>query len=133
MERVLGVLDGAVLVVSAVEGVQAQTRVLLRTLRRLRIPTLLFVNKTDRPGARYGSLLTSITERLSPDIVAMGSTRHLGTWSASTTPFTGSDPGFTGALTDLLTRHDDELLPVYVALPETVTRAKLSVPLAASV
>ncbi|MFJ8845900.1 GTP-binding protein [Streptomyces cyaneofuscatus] len=125
VERVLGVLDGAVLVVSAVEGVQAQTRVLLRTLRRLRIPTLLFVNKTDRPGARYDSLLTSITERLSPDIVAMGSTRHLGTRSASTTPFTGSDPGFTGALTDLLTRHDDELLTAYVDDPAALTHARL--------
>ena len=39
VERVLGVLDGAVLVISAVEGVQAQTRVLARTLHRLRIPT----------------------------------------------------------------------------------------------
>ncbi|WP_326707297.1 translation factor GTPase family protein [Streptomyces cyaneofuscatus] len=125
VERVLGVLDGAVLVVSAVEGVQAQTRVLLRTLRRLRIPTLLFVNKTDRPGARYGSLLTSITERLSPDTVAMGSTQHLGTRSATTTPFTGSDPGFTGALTDLLTRHDDELLTAYVDDPAALTHARL--------
>ncbi len=35
----LGVLDGVVLVVSAVEGVQAQTRVLMRSLRRLQIPT----------------------------------------------------------------------------------------------
>ena len=52
VERVLGVLDGAVLVISAVEGVQAQTRVLMRTLQRLGIPTLLFVNKIDRVGAR---------------------------------------------------------------------------------
>ena len=48
----LGVLDGAVLVVSAVEGVQAQTRVLMRTLQRLRIPTLIFVNKIDRARRR---------------------------------------------------------------------------------
>ena len=48
VERALGVLDGAVLVVSAVEGVQAHTRLLMRTLRRLRIPTLVFVNKIDR-------------------------------------------------------------------------------------
>src|SRR3954469_11540815 len=51
VERVLGVLDGAVLVVSAVEGVQPQTRVLMRTLRRLGIPALIFVNKIDRAGA----------------------------------------------------------------------------------
>src|SRR5881392_1338528 len=51
VERVLSVLDGAVLVVSAVEGVQPQTRVLMRALRRLRLPTLVFVNKTDRTGA----------------------------------------------------------------------------------
>src|ERR671930_1362356 len=47
VERVLGVLDGAVLVVSAVEGVQAQTRVLMPALQRLRTPTLLFVKKVD--------------------------------------------------------------------------------------
>src|SRR5205807_9058333 len=43
VERVLSVLDGAVLVVSAVEGVQSQTRVLMRALQRLQIPTLVFV------------------------------------------------------------------------------------------
>src|SRR5256884_6738953 len=51
VERVLSVLDGAVLLVSAVEGVQSQTRVLMRALQRLQIPTLVFVNKVDRAGA----------------------------------------------------------------------------------
>ena len=41
VERVLGVLDGAVLIISAVEGVQPQTRLLMRTLQRLRVPTLI--------------------------------------------------------------------------------------------
>src|SRR2546423_13756263 len=63
VERVLSVLDGAVLVISAVEGVQAQTRVLMRTLRRLRIPTLLFVNKIDRLGADPERVLRVICER----------------------------------------------------------------------
>ena len=60
VERVLSVLDGAVLVVSAVEGVQAQTRILMRALQRLRIPTLIFVNKIDRGGAGYGRVLDAI-------------------------------------------------------------------------
>src|SRR3954452_23313208 len=64
VERVLNVLDAAVLVVSAVEGVQAQTRVLMRTLQRLHIPTLIFVNKIDRRGADCGRVLAAICERL---------------------------------------------------------------------
>src|SRR5215470_16215782 len=60
VERVLGVLDGAVLVVSAVEGVQPQTRVLMRALRRLHIPTLIFVNKTDREGADVDRVLRAV-------------------------------------------------------------------------
>src|SRR6266853_416098 len=71
VERVLGVLDGVVLVISAVEGVQPQTRVLMRVLRRLRIPTILFVNKVDRVGARHDDLLRAIAERLTPAIVPM--------------------------------------------------------------
>ncbi|MFC7595567.1 GTP-binding protein [Terrabacter sp. GCM10028922] len=64
VERTLAVLDGAVLVVSAVEGVQAQTRVLFRALRGLRIPTLLFVNKLDRAGACTERVLRQVVERL---------------------------------------------------------------------
>src|SRR3984885_13177022 len=64
VERVLSVLDGAVLVISAVEGVQPQTRVLMRTLRRLRIPALIFVNKIDRGGARDDRLLAAMAERV---------------------------------------------------------------------
>src|SRR5919112_137199 len=74
VERVLNVLDGAVLVVSAVEGVQAQTRVLMRTLQRLNIPTLIFVNKVDRRGARCEDLLRDISEKLTPAMIAMGAT-----------------------------------------------------------
>ena len=71
VERVLGVLDGAVLVVSAVEGVQAQTRILMRALQRLRLPTLIFVNKLDRTGADPDRVLGAIAERLTPAVVPM--------------------------------------------------------------
>src|SRR5246127_4529764 len=71
VERVLSVLDGAVLVVSAVEGVQAQTRVLMRTLQRLRIPTVIFINKTDRRGADPARVLWEIATKLSPAVIPM--------------------------------------------------------------
>src|SRR6202047_2293438 len=79
VERALRVLDGAVLVVSAVEGVQPQTRILMRALQRLRVPTLLFVNKIDRRGADDERVLDAISARLTPAIVSMGSVRDVGT------------------------------------------------------
>ncbi|MFF3944541.1 GTP-binding protein [Streptomyces sp. NPDC001902] len=115
VERALGVLDGAVLVVSAVEGVQAQTRVLMRTLRRLRIPTLLFVNKTDRSGARDAEVVRALAERLSPACVAMGRVEGLGTRDARSTPYGPDDTGFTTRLLDVLSVRDEELLAAYVA------------------
>src|SRR5215210_5827477 len=95
VERVLNVLDGAVLVVSAVEGVQAQTRVLMRTLQRLNIPTLIFVNKIDCSGAQCERLLRSIAERLTPAIIPMGSASGLGTRSPSFAPYGAADADFT--------------------------------------
>src|SRR5437870_11299169 len=82
VDRALSVLDGAVLVISAVEGVQPQTRILMRALQRLRVPTLMFVNKIDRRGADCGRALAAIAEKLTPAVVGMGSVRELGTRAA---------------------------------------------------
>ncbi|MEU4606214.1 translation factor GTPase family protein [Kribbella sp. NPDC023972] len=110
VERALSVLDGAVLVISAVEGVQAQTRVLMRTLQRLRIPTLIFVNKADRAGAQYEPVLQSIADKLSAAIVPMGSADGLGTRSATFTPYGPDHPH----LLEILAERDDELLAIFV-------------------
>src|SRR4051812_3827616 len=130
VERVLNVLDAAVLVVSAVEGVQAQTRGLMRTLQRLRIPTLAFVNKIDRAGAGDDTFLDEISPRLSPAIVAMGAVGGLGTRGASVTPYGLADPPFTTSLLDLLAGHDDALLEAYVNA-DTVPFGRLHAALAA--
>ncbi|WP_327709000.1 TetM/TetW/TetO/TetS family tetracycline resistance ribosomal protection protein [Streptomyces sp. NBC_00464] len=132
VERVLSVLDGAVLVISAVEGVQAQTRVLMRTLQRLRIPTLVFVNKTDRAGARYAQVLRDIAEKLTPHAVAMGpAVTGLGTRDARSVPYADDDHRLTGRLTDLLTEHDDALLAAYIEDGEVLAPARLRAELAA--
>ena len=114
VERVLSVLDGVVLVVSGVEGVQAQTTVLMRTLRRLRLPTVIFVNKLDRRGARPDAVLGEIAERLSPTSIPMGTTSAAGRRDADFQPYDGSDPDFRSRLVDILTTHDDRLLAAYV-------------------
>jgi ribosomal protection tetracycline resistance protein len=86
VERALEVLDGAVLLLSAVEGVQAQTRVLMRTLRRLRLPTLVFVNKIDRAGARSDALLADIRRRLTPHVAPLTDVTGIGTAGARVVP-----------------------------------------------
>src|SRR6476659_2075452 len=102
VERVLSVLDGAVLVLSAVEGVQPQTRILMRALQRLRVPTLLFVNKIDRAGAGVDSVIRAVRERLTRAVIAMGTTNDLGTPAASFTPYEGADEAHRARLAELL-------------------------------
>jgi ribosomal protection tetracycline resistance protein len=131
VERVLSVLDGAVLVVSAVEGVQTQTRLLMRTLQRLRIPTLLFVNKLDRGGADTDRVLRAIAERPTPAIVPMGSTAGLGTRGARFTPYGAADAGFASRLVELLADHDDALLADWVDDRAAVSYRRLRGALAA--
>jgi ribosomal protection tetracycline resistance protein len=91
VERVLSVLDGCAVLLSAVEGVQPQTRILMRALQRLEVPTLLFVNKIDRAGADPERVLDEIELRLTPDAVPMGSVDGLGTRTASFAPFGPAD------------------------------------------
>jgi ribosomal protection tetracycline resistance protein len=110
VERVLAVLDGAVLVVSAVEGVQAQTRVLMRALQRLRIPTIVFANKTDRRGADPARVLREIADKLSPAAVGWDDDRRLA---------------------EVLADHDDALLEAYVEDEAGLPRARLRGALAA--
>jgi ribosomal protection tetracycline resistance protein len=74
-----------VLLLSAVEGVQARTRVLLRTLRRLRLPTLVFVNKIDRAGARTDDLLGDIRRLLTPHVAPLTRVTGAGTAHARVT------------------------------------------------
>ena len=114
VERALSVLDGVVLVVSAVEGVQPQTRILWRALQRLRVPTLFFVNKVDRLGAGEQRLLADIAGRLTPAIVPMGSVTGLGQREAAFVADDGADPAAVARLAEALAEHDDAVLAAYL-------------------
>ena len=71
-ERVLGILDCAVLVISGTDGIQAHTMTLWRLLERYQVPTFLFINKMDLPGPRKEALMAQLTGQLSPGCVDFG-------------------------------------------------------------
>ncbi|KRF46881.1 translation factor GTPase family protein [Terrabacter sp. Soil810] len=143
VERSLAVLDGAVLVVSAVEGVQAQTRVLMRALRRLRIPTVLFVNKVDRSGARTDAVLREVVDRLDVTPVPLGRVVDEGTRGAAVVPDglaalglaalgraerDGGDQVTAAArerVVEALSRVDDRLLADWVEAPHRIDGRRL--------
>ncbi|MGC9669669.1 GTP-binding protein [Planosporangium sp. 12N6] len=125
VERVLSVLDGAVLVISAVEGVQAQTRILMRTLQRLKVPTLIFVNKVDRGGADVGRTLHDIAERLTPAAVAMGTVTEQGARAAAFVPWPPTGVAFMSRMADVLSVNDDALLAAYVDDPDSLRPRRL--------
>ncbi len=114
VERVLSVLDGAVLVVPAVEGVQPQTPLLFRALHRLHVPTMIFVNKIDRAGADPEGVLASMARRLSPGVVPMGTVQSPGTRDAAFVPFAPDDDGHRTRLTEILAERDEAILRAYV-------------------
>ena len=77
-ERVLQVLDYAVLVISGTDGVQSHTETLWRLLSRYNIPTFLFINKMDIAENRNSDLIGELTKRFGAGFAAAGkSGQHL--------------------------------------------------------
>ena len=70
-ERVLPVLDCAVLVISGTDGIQAHTLTLWRLLARYQVPVFLFINKMDLPCKSPGELICQLQQRLDPGCVDM--------------------------------------------------------------
>ena len=73
MERVLGVLDAAILIMSAADGVDGQMRTLWKLLDHYRVPVFIFVNKMDQPGADREKLFLELKEELNAPVVDFGS------------------------------------------------------------
>ena len=67
--RSLSVLDGAVLLVSAKDGIQAQTRILFHALQTMKIPTIFFINKIDQEGIDLPMVYREMKAKLSSEII----------------------------------------------------------------
>ena len=68
MERAIHVMDAAVVVISAVEGVEGHTETVWQLLRKHGVPTFLFINKIDREGADVARVFTEIRSELTEDV-----------------------------------------------------------------
>ena len=62
--RSLSVLDGAILLISAKDGVQSQTRILFHALRKMNIPIIFFINKIDQNGINLPDVYQDIKDRI---------------------------------------------------------------------
>lgn len=124
VERALRVLDGAVLVLSAVEGLQAQTEPLWKALAARKVPVLLFINKIDRMGAEAAGVLAQLRRTLSPDLVLLNQPANEGFPEAGIAPL---GPDLQGELREKVAATDEELLEFFLEEkplpPESVRRA----------
>ncbi len=113
VERSLAALDFAVVVVSAVEGVQAHTENILHALDRAGSPRIVFINKIDRAGADPGGV-TDVLRRVTGQVVIpLARTDGAGSDQASAAPLTGDD--FDAAVTEGLAEIDDEAAELFLA------------------
>ncbi|KAA0783237.1 TetM/TetW/TetO/TetS family tetracycline resistance ribosomal protection protein [Bacillus wiedmannii] len=123
VERSFRVLDGAILVISAVEGVQAQTKILMRTLQKLNIPTILFVNKIDRSGANCEKVVKQIKTILSNEAFPFYSVQNEGTKEARIIEYKSYDDCI-----ERLAPYNESLLESYVnneIVPDTLLKEEL--------
>ncbi|MGI8857797.1 MAG: GTP-binding protein [Thermomicrobiales bacterium] len=110
VERSLRVLDGVVLVVSSVEGVQPQTRRLARAIRAADLPMLIFVNKVDRLGARGEALTEDIRRKLNLRVVAMTAATGIGDRAAEIVQRDRASPAWRDPVIDLLAETNEGVI-----------------------
>ena len=110
VERSLRVLDGVVLVVSSVEGVQPQTRRLARAIRSAGLPMLIFINKVDRLGARGAALIEDIRRKLNLRVVAINAAIGIGDRAATVVPRDRESPVWRDPVIDLLAETNERVI-----------------------
>lgn len=109
VERTLSVLDAAVLVISAVEGVQPQTRMLLEAFSKAKLPCVLFVNKCDRAGSDVQKALRQVERETGLPVVSFSFVQGEGeSETVSVLPADQEDPAWQESA--VLSLNDDALL-----------------------
>ena len=111
VERSLRVLDCALLVLSAVEGIQAQTEPIWDALEAMNIPVILFINKIDRSGANSASVLERLKKEFSPDMIPLNRAENEGAADATVVDLFDDQ---NNELIEIIAGKDDSLLERYL-------------------
>ena len=109
VERTFKMLDGAVLILSAKEGIQAQTKLLFSTLQKLQIPTIIFINKIDRAGVNLERLYMDIKTNLSQDALIMQTVVDGSVYPICSQTYIKEE------YKEFVCNHDDDILERYLA------------------
>lgn len=100
MERSIKVMDYAIIIISAVEGIEGHTETVWQLLQKHRIPTFFFINKVDRVGADINGVLEEIRTNLTKDICDISDSFDKGKMNES--------------LIEFIAERDDTLLETYM-------------------
>ncbi len=113
VERSLWAIDAVVLLISAPEGVQAQTYVIWELLRSQNIPTILFVNKLDREGVDIELVTDEIKKELSPHIFPM---QEVKSADINANPENiWRKESFSSANVEIIAENDDSIMEAYLS------------------
>lgn len=109
VERSLKILDAAILVISAKEGIQPQTKILFKILRKNKIPTLIFINKLDRTGVNLEVVYENMMKLLGPFFIPIQHVSHSGS-KEFTLENWGNNSCLKMKILNKLADNDDEIL-----------------------
>lgn len=127
VERIVRIIDAAVLVISAVEGIQSHTLSLWEALKQNQIPCIIFINKIDRVGADTEKLINDIRKELTNKIILLNKTENEGSNQAEVISLFNPDY-CDESLVESLADADESILEQYLGnqnIPYTVLQSSL--------
>lgn len=126
VERALSVLDAAVLMIAAPDGLTQHTRRLLKAVKALKLPTILCVNKIDHPGCDIAGLTAELKREFSGNIVPVFRAEHAGDISCKVLP---ADADCIEEMTAVTAEADEEIAELFLSeqpIPEQMLKARFA-------
>jgi len=112
-ERTMLAIDGAILIISAVEGVQSHTETLWNLLQKLNIPTILFINKIDRSGADTEQVIEEINKILTKNTIILQKTDNEATNNANISSIFNKTNHSDSQIIETIAENNERLLEKY--------------------